>query len=93
MPYFIYQNHIIEYTLSRNAKRNVNFRIKQNGEIYISAPKRVSKAELDKMIFERAEWIIENQSKIKNKRQNLMSSTIQNGSQIYLNGHKYYIKI
>ncbi|MBQ9314685.1 MAG: M48 family metallopeptidase [Clostridia bacterium] len=93
MPSFQYQNQIIEYTLTRNAKRNVNFRIKQNGEVYVSAPKRVSKAELEKMIFERAEWIIQNQRKIKSKKQNTMDTNIQNASQIYLNGQKYYIRL
>lgn len=93
MPNFIYQNHIIEYTLTRNAKRNVNFRVKTNGEICISAPKYVSKAELDKMISERAEWMIKNQEKVKNKKQNSIKENIQNGSQIFLNGQKYYIKL
>ena len=55
MPIFVYKNDIIEYTLSRNAKKNVNFRIKQNGEVCISAPRRVSKIELEKIVLDTIE--------------------------------------
>lgn len=93
MPSFKYEGNIIEYTLTRNAKKNVNFRIKNDGEICISAPRYVRKAELDSMILERAEWLIKNQVKIQNKKQNLIKKDIQNAAQIYLNGQKYYIKL
>lgn len=93
MPSFVYKDNIIEYSLSRKAKRNVNFRITNNGDICISAPRYVSKAELEKMIYERAPWIIENQNKIRNKKHNLMEDNIINGNYIFLNGQKYYIKI
>ena len=93
MPKFIYENNIIEYSLSRNAKKNVNFRIKPNGEVHISAPRRVTKIELEKMLFEKAEWIIENRSKVLERTSNTTDKKIKNGSFIYLNGNKYIIKI
>lgn len=92
MPIFVYKNDIIEYTLSRNAKKNVNFRIKQNGEVCISAPRRVSKIELEKMIYDKAEWIISNQEKVKKKKQNMIKD-IKTGTQIFINGKSYIIKI
>ena len=93
MPIFIYKNNIIEYTLSRNAKKNVNFRIKPTGEVYISAPRRVSKIELEKMIYDKAEWIIKNKEKVIKKRQNSVDKEIKTGSQIFINGKNYIIKI
>ena len=93
MPTFIYQNNEIEYTLTRNAKKNVNFRIKSNGEIAISAPKYVTKAELNKMIAKRAEWMVQNQAKAKKKKQNSIPQFLQSGNAIFLNGAKYIIKI
>lgn len=93
MPSFEYRGELIEYTLTRNAKRNVNFRIKNDGEICISAPRYVNKAELNAMILERAEWLIKNQAQVKQKKQNVMETDIKNASQIYLNGQKYYIKL
>lgn len=93
MPNFVYKNHIIEYSLSRNAKKNVNFRIKGNGEVCISAPPRVSKSELEKMILEKAEWILINRSKVLEKKSNLSKIQIENGSHIFLNGNRKFIKI
>ena len=93
MPQFIYKNNIIEYTLSRNAKKNVNFRIKSTGEVCISAPRRVTKSELEKMIYEKADWILSNKEKMSTKKQNTIDKDIKNGSQIFINGKNYIIKI
>lgn len=93
MPQFIYKNNIIEYTLSRNAKKNVNFRIKSTGEVCISAPRRVTKIELEKMIYEKADWILSNKEKMSTKKQNTIDKDIKNGSQIFINGKNYIIKI
>lgn len=92
MPIFIYKNNIIEYTLSRNAKKNVNFRIKQNGEVFISAPRRVSRLELEKMIYDKAEWIISNKEKVNSKKQNTFKD-IKTGTQIFIDGKNYIIKV
>ena len=91
MPKIKYHNQVIEYTLSRKARRNVNFRIRTNGELLVSAPRRVSQTDIEKMIYQRGEWIIENQEKTRNKKQNQISEDIQNGNVIFLNGRKYYM--
>lgn len=93
MPIFKNDEVEFEYTLTRRARRNVNFRIKSDGEIYISAPRYVSKKDLEAMIAERAEWLLKNQVKVKNKKQNTMQKEIQNGSQIFLHGQKFFIKL
>lgn len=93
MPTFSYNGQIIEYTLNRKAKRNVNFRIKENGEICISAPRYVSKQELEKMISQRADWLIEAQNKVISKTHNKIEKTIKNGSTTFVNGKQYQIKI
>lgn len=93
MPNFIYKNEIIEYTLTRNSKKNINFSVKPNGEIYISAPKRVSKSELNSLILERAEWLVTTQEKMLNKKSNNLEINIKNGSATLIGGKKYLIKI
>ena len=93
MPTFSYNGQIIEYRLNRRAKRNVNFRIKENGEIYISAPRYVSKQELEKMISKKADWLIEAQNKVISKTHNKIEKTIKNGSITFFNGKQYQIKI
>lgn len=94
MSSFRYHHQTISYTLTRNAKKNVNFRINNQGQICISAPKRVGQAELNKMILERADWLITNQEKIQSKKQTMMTTNpIENGSILYLDGKKYRIKL
>lgn len=93
MPSFIYNGENIEYILSRNAKKNVNFRVKPNGEICISAPRRVSKIELDKMIKEKSKWLYENRNKVLNRNKNKIKNECINGSTIFFRGKKYFVKI
>ena len=90
---FNYKDQTIEYTLSRKAKKNVNFRINSNGEVCISAPRYVSKAELEKMILDKAEWIVKTKNQIIHQKKNPINNKIQNGNKIYLNGVPYEIKI
>ena len=93
MPSFIYNGNIIEYSLTRNAKKNVNFRIKGDGTVCISAPKRISNKELQNMIKDKAEWIITNQNNIMQKQHNSIDKKITSGSYMILNGNKYIIRI
>lgn len=93
MPTFSYNGQVIEYKLNRKAKRNVNFRIKENGEICISAPRYVSKQELEKMILKKADWLINAQNKVISKTHNKIEPKIKNGSTTFFNGKPYHIKI
>ena len=93
MPNFVYKNTMIEYTLSRNAKRNVNFRIKSDGTVYVSAPRKVTNKELTQMLNDKAEWIIENRNNIIKKKHNTIDKDIKTGNHVILNGKRYLIKV
>lgn len=90
---FNYKGQTIEYTLSRKAKKNVNFRINSKGEVCISAPRYVSKTELEKMILGKAEWIVKTKNQIIHQKKSPINNKIQSGNKIYLNGVPYEIKI
>ncbi len=93
MPNFVYKNNMIEYQLSRNAKRNVNFRIKGDGTVCVSAPQRISNRELSKLLNDKAEWIIENRNNIINKKHNSIDKEIKTGNHVILNGKRYALKV
>ena len=93
MPTFIYKNQIIEYTLSRKARKNVNFRINSSGDIHISAPRYVTKKDLDKLIYDKAEWLIKSKEKIISKKSKSITSIVKTGNTIYLNGYPYTINV
>ena len=77
MPSFIYNNQIFEYTLSRKARKNINFHIKSDGEISISAPRYISKAELEKIVEQKAEWLVQSQKEVMNQKKNLINENIK----------------
>lgn len=93
MPNFIYKNSMIEYTLSRNAKKNLNLTIKNNGDVHVSAPRHVSIKAIEKFLLERADWIISTRKNIMNKAQNVFKDIITTNSHTYIYGREYIIKI
>ncbi len=79
------KNQVIEYDLSYTAKRNINMRIGSDSRLKVSAPKRVSKVEINRVLKDKAEWIIKNLEKAKSNKQNVLET----GNLIWFNGHQY----
>ena len=79
------KNQVIEYDLSYTAKRNINMRIGSDSRLKVSAPKRVSKVEINRVLKDKAEWIIKNLEKVKSNKQNVLET----GNLIWFNGHQY----
>lgn len=47
----------ITYSLEKKRVKNINLRVNPNGEIRVSAPYRVSAAEVDRFVLSKADWI------------------------------------
>lgn len=76
----------IEYVLKRNAKKNINITIKDDGTVVVSAPKRVSISEINKVIESKIEWIEKARIKQSSKKIIHTDLNIQNGTKIYFLG-------
>lgn len=76
---------IIEYEISRNAKRNINIRIDSENKIKISAPRWVTISQINEVILEKKDWIIKNIEKQKSIKGNVLES----GNEILYKGDKY----
>ena len=63
-----------------------------DGEVLLTAPKRMSMAEIEKFVLSKRDWIIKNQNKIKSRPQP-MSHELKDGEVIYVWGKPYIIKI
>ena len=63
----------ITYYLEKKRVKNINLRVKPNGEIHVSAPYRVSAAEVDRFVLSKADWI-------KNARERAKNAAPQNDS-------------
>ena len=51
------KNDTIEYNLTRTSRKHVNITVKNDGIIYVSAPKRVALADINKIVLSKKEWI------------------------------------
>lgn len=83
----------IEYVLKRNAKKNINITIKDDGTVVVSAPKRVSIAEINRVIESKKEWIEKSKSKQSQKKIIHTDLDIRDGEKIYFLGELKTIKI
>ena len=83
----------IEYVLKRNAKKNINITIKDDGTVIVSAPKRVSLAEINRVIESKKEWIEKAKSKQSLKKIIHTDLDIKDGEKIYFLGELKTIKI
>jgi predicted metal-dependent hydrolase len=61
------QGNQIKYTLVRKKVKNVNLRVRSDGTVVVSADKRVPLAFIEKLILEKAPWILNNLERIEKK--------------------------
>ncbi len=59
------QTNDITYTLERKSVKNINLRIRKDGSVYVSAPKRCALKHIQEFIKQKEEWIIKTQQKVK----------------------------
>lgn len=55
----------MDYTLVRKKVKNINLRVRADGSVAVSAPKRVPKKEIDAFVASRQEWILAAQERLK----------------------------
>lgn len=65
----IYKSHNISYTLTYKQVKNINLRIKQDGTIFVSAPKRVGVDVIEHFVLSKGENILSYLSKIKERQE------------------------
>ena len=65
----------IEYDLQRKKVKNVNIRIKSDMSVCVSAPQRVPQADIERILMEKADFILSALSKYE-KRQELLAEAV-----------------
>ena len=89
MKSIIINNKVIEYEVKYNAKKNVNIRVNPDLTLKVSAPKRILKGEVERILNNKSEWIINNIENQKAIAKNKKVNTFENGHSIWLKGQKY----
>ena len=89
MRTIIINNKIIEYEVKYNAKKNVNIRVNPDLTLKVSAPKRILKGEVERILNTKSEWILNNIENQKVLARNKKVNTFENGHSVWLRGQKY----
>jgi Predicted metal-dependent hydrolase len=83
----------IEYTLTKKQVKNVNIRINEEGEIFVSGKKGVSDEEINKFVESKAEWIIRNLAEVERYNQMKPDNEMYTGKKVYYLGFPYIINV
>ena len=68
-----YTHDGISFELERKRVRNVNLRVRQDGSVYVSAPRRVSLAAIKQFVSSKRSWILARQRRSQERREALPS--------------------
>lgn len=80
------KNGTIEYNLTRTSRKNVNITVKNDGIIYVSAPKRVALADINKIVLSKRDWILNAQKNVKARKVIKNDIILKNNSSVRLYG-------
>lgn len=62
------KNTTIEYELQRKKVKNINLRIRQNGSIFVSASRWISKTEVERFLLLKADFILHAMTQLDNRK-------------------------
>lgn len=85
--------HLITYTLTRKAVKNINLRIRSDSSIHVSAAPRVTIAQIEKFLQKNATFILHAIDEMKKRRETMPFLTLQDGDTIYLAGKAYTLDV
>lgn len=66
----------IEYTLTRKTVKNLNLRVRTDGSVAVSAPKRMSVRQIDRFVLSRKEWIQKAQQEMAQRQKIRQQTTL-----------------
>ena len=80
-------------TVTRKKIKNIIIKINSNGEVVISAPKRVPQKYIEQLIMQKEKWIIEKINSINEYYSNRRPIFYANGDKIFYLGKKYILEV
>ena len=84
-----------DFELTRKTIKNVNLRLSKDGNIKVSAPKRVPLSYIRSFVTQHEEWIAQRQREISKQQANIeaVSQPLNSGSKIYLWGDQLTLEL
>ena len=86
---FEYKDKEIEFNIIRRKRKSISIKIESTGQVIVSAPLRVNKEEILKVVKSKSDWIVKNQAEIKKRGLNKITREISEGSTFMYLGEEY----
>lgn len=85
----------VTYELTYKAVKNINLRVRHDGSVAVSAPRRTSAARIDSFVLSNADRIIEAQERMKQVRsaEESLTPQIMDGAVVLLLGEAFTVRI
>lgn len=91
--YIIIDENKIEYYLSKKKMKNINIRIKQDSNIYLSCPLNMKTEEAEKFLIQKYNWILKQQEKLSKYSGLKEQINLQTTGKVYFLGNLYILNI
>jgi len=86
---FEYKNKEIEFDIVRRKRKTISIKIEEDGQVAVSAPLKINKEYILKVVYSKAEWIIKKQDEIRERSANKVTREISEGSTLMYLGEEY----
>ena len=84
---------MLNYTVTYKKVKNITLRITADGQLLVTAPRHTSKTAIEKVVEQKADWIVHHQQKIAQlqakRQQEGLHNLYQDGGQIGYLGQQY----
>lgn len=88
--YITYNNEKIEFELEKNKRKSICIIVKEQGEVIVRAPIRVSNIEILKFVESKNKWIYK---KVLEQKSRFRKITFSENDELMILGKKYYLNI
>lgn len=83
----------VYYYLNKKKIRNINIRIKPDGNVYLSCPLKMKPEEAEKFLIQKYDWIVKQQNRLEKYSAEKENYEFKNGGKPYFMGKLYTLNI
>lgn len=83
----------IEYDITFCQRKSLAIRLDENGNVFVRAPKGLDRRRIDKILSEKANWILTNQNTLQKLNNEREEKQYISGTIIFYKGHQYTLHI
>ncbi|MCE5220308.1 MAG: M48 family metallopeptidase [Clostridium sp.] len=90
---FEYKNKEIEFDIIHRKRKTISIKVEENGQVIVSAPLRINKEYILKIVQNKADWILKKQDKVNEKSSKKITREITEGSTFMYLGEEYPLNL